>query len=352
MKREIIKIDEDKCNGCGLCIPNCHEGALQIIDGKARLISDLMCDGLGACIGHCPEGAMEIEVRDAAPYDEIQVMEEMVKKGRNTVTAHMKHLKDHGEFAFLKQAVGFLMENAGSVNFPVREVIQQVHSYHPGEEEHHQHETTGEPPEAGKTMSGGGCGGAITGATIAGISAGNAVHDGRITKGGNSHGGGCPGSRSMSFATPVKNGTPDAPTAGADNNAGSPAGNTSQLTQWPVQMHLINPQAAHFRESDLLLAADCVAYSAGNFHNDYLKGKTLAIACPKLDSNKEVYLEKLVRLINEARINTLTVMKMEVPCCGGIEQIALKAAETASRKVPIKSITVGVQGNILGEQWL
>ncbi len=354
MKREIIKIDENKCNGCGLCIPNCHEGALQIIDGKARLISDLMCDGLGACIGHCPEGAMEIEVRDAAPYDEIQVMEEMVKKGRNTVTAHMKHLKDHGEFAFLKQAVGFLMENAGSADFPVREVIQEVHFYSPRKENHDTAAANGgaEPVAAETAHAAGaaGCGGAAEMATANGH--GPAHQHLHAAKAAHSHGGGCPGSRSMSFAAPVKNGTPDAPTAGADNNAGSPAGNTSQLTQWPVQMHLINPQAAHFRGSDLLLSADCVAYAAGNFHNDYLKGKSLAIACPKLDSNKEVYLEKLVRLINEARINTLTVMKMEVPCCGGIEQIALKAAETASRKVPIKSITVGVQGNILGEQWL
>lgn len=149
MKREIIKIDEEKCNGCGLCIPNCHEGALQIIDGKARLISDLMCDGLGACIGHCPEGAMEIEVREAEPYDEIKVIALMAEKGRNVVTAHLKHLKDHGEFVFLRQAVEWLMENEGSVDFAVREIIQEVHFYRPG---HHAHE----PATAGteKTKAG------------------------------------------------------------------------------------------------------------------------------------------------------------------------------------------------------
>ena len=96
MKRDILKIDEDICNGCGLCVPNCHEGALQVIDGKVRLISELMCDGLGACIGHCPEGAITIETLEAEPYSEIRVMEQMKNQGENTIIAHLKHLKDHG----------------------------------------------------------------------------------------------------------------------------------------------------------------------------------------------------------------------------------------------------------------
>lgn len=339
MKREIIKIDEEKCNGCGLCIPNCHEGALQIIDGKARLISDLMCDGLGACIGHCPEGAMEIEVREAAPYDEIQVMEEMVKKGQNVVTAHMKHLKDHGEFVFLKQAAGYLMENADDINFPVREVIQEVHFYLPGEKDqgdselHHSH--------------GNGCGSA---APMPGTMTGTRAADIRASS---NHGGGCPGSRSMSFAAAEPAGVPMGAAPGQKDDSDRPAGQGgSRLTQWPVQMHLINPHASHFRGSDLLLSADCVAYSAGNFHEDYLNGKSLAIACPKLDANKEVYIRKLVSLIDDAVINTITVMKMEVPCCSGIEQMALMAVESAGRKVPVKSITVGVRGNIISENWI
>jgi ferredoxin len=107
MKRTIIKIDEENCNGCGLCVPNCHEGALQIIYGKARLISDLFCDGLGACIGYCPEGAIELEEREAEPYDEVKVMEIVVKQGRNVV-AHLKHLNEHNEAVFLKQGLDFL----------------------------------------------------------------------------------------------------------------------------------------------------------------------------------------------------------------------------------------------------
>jgi ferredoxin len=110
MKRNIIKIDEDKCNGCGLCIPNCPEGALQIIDGKARLVSDLFCDGLGACLGHCPLGAITVEEREAEPYDERSVMENVVKQGPNVIKAHLDHLKDHGEMDFYREAVAYLEE--------------------------------------------------------------------------------------------------------------------------------------------------------------------------------------------------------------------------------------------------
>lgn len=129
MKREIIKIDEEKCDGCGLCVPNCHEGALQIIDAKAVLISELMCDGLGACLGHCPQEALTIEEREAEPYDEIAVMKEMIKKGRNVVVAHMKHLKDHREHDFLKQGVRYLLENKEKLEFNPVELIQQVHNH-------------------------------------------------------------------------------------------------------------------------------------------------------------------------------------------------------------------------------
>lgn len=126
----------------------------------------------------------------------------------------------------------------------------------------------------------------------------------------------------------------------------------SELTHWPVQLHLINPQSGHFRGSNLLLAADCVAFSLGNFHSNYLKGKTLAIACPKLDSNKESYIEKITSLIDDAQVDTITIMKMEVPCCGGLLQLAKMAMERAKRKVPIKMMTVGIQGDILESTWV
>jgi len=297
MKRDILKIDEELCNGCGQCVPNCHEGALQVIDGKVRLISELMCDGLGACIGHCPEGAISIETREAEPYNEIRVMEQMKDKGRNTVAAHLKHLKDHGESGFLREGVDYLKKQTGDMQFDLREVLYEVHNH-------------------GTTVS-------------VAVNSGNNVHTG----------GGCPGSRERVIEKP----------AGASL---STEGEESELRQWPVQMHLINPNASYFQGADLLLAADCVAYSAGGFHARYLRGKSLAIACPKLDHNTGIYIDKLTALIDTAKVNTITVMIMEVPCCGGLLQMVKAASARASRKVPVKQIMISISGDIMKEEWV
>ena len=306
MERNIIHIDDDKCNGCGECIPNCHEGALQLIDGKARLISDLMCDGLGACIGHCPEGAITMEKREVEPYNEITVMKEMVSKGKNVVIAHLKHLKEHNEKGYLKQGVQFLTENKEKLDFDSMEVLKAVHNSQPVE---HHHVTESAPQTEEMTE--------------------------------HNHGGGCPGSKAFAFQKPGE--------ASVANEKGDVR---SQLSHWPVQMHLINPAASYFKGADFLLAADCTAFSLGNFHEKYLKGRTLGIACPKLDTHMEVYMEKIQALIDQAEINTLTVMIMEVPCCGGLLQITKSAVDRASRKVPVKSIMVGTQGEILKEEWI
>ena len=239
MKRDIIKIDEELCNGCGQCVPNCHEGALQVIDGKIRLVSELMCDGLGACIGHCPEGAITIETREAEPYNESKVIEQM-----------------------------------------------KVSAMHVNE------------------------------------------------------GGGCPGSRAIVIEKTDR------------NESNTLTDQPSELRQWPVQMHLVNPNASYFMNSDLLLAADCVAFSMGNFHNNFLKGKSLAIACPKLDHGSDIYIEKLTALIDAAKVNTITVMMMEVPCCGGLLQMVKTALNNASRKVPVKKMIVGISGQVLKEEWV
>jgi NAD-dependent dihydropyrimidine dehydrogenase PreA subunit len=313
MKRDILKIDEELCNGCGECVPNCHEGALQVIDGKIRLISELMCDGLGACIGHCPEGAITIEKREAEPYSEVKVMEQMKDKGKNTVIAHLKHLKDHGESGFVQEGVGYLKEHRSELNFNLDEVMSEVHNH-------------GKSAVADRT--------APTIKTAA-VAATEAVH--QHNHGHN--GGGCPGSRAMVIDRP--------------NDTNQTIENEkSELRQWPVQMHLVNPNASYFRNSDLVLAADCVAYSVGGFHSKYLKGKSLAIACPKLDHGSEIYIEKLRALIDVAMINTITVMIMEVPCCGGLLQMVKSAASNATRKVPVKLLIASITGDILREEWV
>jgi len=270
MIREIIKIDEALCDGCGICVPACAEGALQIIDGKARLISDLFCDGLGACIAECPQGAITIERREAEPYNESVVMETIVKGGVNVIKAHLKHLRDHKEFELFAQAIDYLNDH----KIPVPSIEENNIS------ESVQHA--------------------------------------------------CPGSAQKTFSA---------------NDEALDGTRPSQLTHWPIQMHLINPVAAHFRNSDLLLAADCCAFSYGDFHKDFLKNKTLAIACPKLDSNKQIYLDKLITLISVSKIKSITVLVMEVPCCSGLVNLVSQARDYSEQEIPINITVIGISGN-------
>jgi len=313
MEREIVKIDEDLCNGCGVCIPSCHEGALQIIDGKARLISDLMCDGLGACLNHCPQDAMTIEKREAEPYDEVKVITLMVEKGKNTVVAHLKHLKDHNETVFLKQAVQYLKENQDNIEFSIDEVIREVHnSQTSAMNDQHECGCSGSAPK-----------------TIERPSVMTPM-------------GGCPGSqaRTIDRDTIKPEGTHyagDAP---------------SELRQWPVQMHLVNPMAPYFRDADMVLAADCVAFAMGDFHSKFLKGRSVGIACPKLDNGQDTYVQKLIQMIDMAKINTLTVAIMQVPCCGGLLQMAKTAVAQANRKIPLKLAVISIEGEVLKEEWI
>ena len=292
MIREIVKIDEELCNGCGDCVPNCHEGALQIIDGKARLISELMCDGLGACLGHCPVGAITIEKREAEDYDEEVVISQMIKSGKNTVFAHLKHLQEHGETGYLNEALTYIKAHREMMPFQISEVHELLH---------------GDKKESHSHAGGSACG--------------------------------CPGSAAQSFSP-----------AGMKM---APVGEVpSELTQWPVQLHLINPAAAYFNGADLLVAADCAAFSHGNFHNQFIKGKKLVIACPKLDQGKDIYVQKLTRLIDESRVNTITVVIMEVPCCGGLSQMVQMAVQMASRRVPVKEVVIGIKGEVMAEEWM
>jgi len=275
VQREIIRIDEGKCDGCGICCDGCPEGALQLIDGKARLVSEITCDGLGACVAQCPVDAIVVETREAAPYDERAALATIVPKGTNTLRAHLKHLHEHGQTTYLQQALSHL-----------REIQHDVPEYQ--EKVMHQ---------------------------------------------------GCPGSAPRSFQR-----VPAAPAV--------KHGLVSQLSQWPVQLHLISPMNPDFHGADLLLAADCVAFAMADFNQRWLPGKKLAIACPKLDQGMDIYRDKLVALVDQGRINTISVMIMEVPCCGGLLRVAHDAVARAQRKVPVKAVVIGLDGELRREAWV
>jgi NAD-dependent dihydropyrimidine dehydrogenase PreA subunit len=249
--RKIIEIDEDLCTGCGNCVVACAEGALQVIDGKAKVINEIFCDGLGACIGECPEGALKIIERNALEFDE------------EAVESHLESLKDNE--TIINQS------NLSEVEFNIP------------------------------------CG--------------------------------CPSAKSMVFDDTKE-----------DSSINGKIDST--LRHWPVQMHLISPIAPYYQGADVLISADCVAYSYGDFHRDFLKNRSIAIACPKLDHGKENYIQKIRSLIDDAKINTLTVVTMEVPCCSGLLAITEEAAKRARRKIPIKHIIVSVKGGILKDEWL
>jgi len=255
MKRKIIKIDEEKCTGCGLCVPNCAEEAIKIIDGKAKLIGDVFCDGLGVCLGECPEGALSVEEREADPFDEKMVMVNIARKKREQAQASGGKTAPH--------------------NLSV--IDHEVHS--------------------------------------------------------------CPGSAHAVFER-------------KERSSISQASLQSELTHWPIQLHLVNPAADFFHGKDVVLTADCVAYSLPDFHSRFLKGKSLAIACPKLDEGQDVYREKIRKMVDEAKINTLTVVMMEVPCCRGLLQMTQAALQSATRKVPLKAVIVSTRGDVLSSTWI
>ncbi len=234
MKRKIIRIDEEKCNGCGLCAEACHEGAIGMVGGKAKLLRDDYCDGLGDCLPVCPADAISFEEREAAAYDEKAVKANMQKK-------HMQ-----------KQ-----------------------------------------------------------------------VHD---------HGGGC---LSQAFNGMMKKQGPHKDEAGDIS---------SRLTHWPVQIKLAPVNAPYFRGADLLIAADCSAYAYGDFHRKFMDGKITLIGCPKLDMID--YSEKLTQIISENDISSVTVTRMEVPCCGGIEFAVKQAVAASGKDIAVEIVTLGIDGSV------
>ena len=273
MKRTIIRIDEAACNGCGQCVPGCPEGALQIINGKARLISDLCCDGLGACIGECPQGAITIEEREAAPYDERRVMDNIISGGADVIRAHLQHLADHGQQEYLQQAQAVLRERGIKVD------------------------AQGSAPAAA--------------------------------------GQGCPGMRAASIKKPA---TPQKRPA----DAAAP----SELSNWPLQLRLINPDAPYFENAHLLVAADCAPFALANFHSRLLMGKTVVMFCPKLDTALDAYVEKLAEIFQKHAIQSVTVVHMEVPCCSGVGRVVAEALQRAGKAIPVRDVTISIQGEM------
>jgi ferredoxin len=300
--RKIIEIDEDLCNGCGSCIPNCPEGALQVIDGKARLISDLFCDGLGACIGECPIDAIRVVEREAEPYNETTVMANIVKAGTSTIIAHLKHLKDHGEVKLYQEAIGYLKDK--NIDNPL------------DKGEQNKMETEEKLP----------CG--------------------------------CPGSRVMDLrdndecegtVSAVKTDatvTADAKSAKIEQLLKELAVRESKLKQWPVQIALVPPAAPYLNGSDLLIAADCVPFAYPNFHEDMLEGKILLVGCPKLDDS-ELYLKKFTEIFKQNDIKSVTVAHMEVPCCFGMMSIVKQAIGQSGKDIPVKDISISIRGKII-----
>lgn len=253
-KRQIINIDENKCDGCGNCVTGCQEGALEIIDGKAKLVNEVFCDGFGDCIGECPTGALTIEERKAKEFD-LNATKEHVRKKRGD------------------EAVQDML------------VAQEAHA------QDHDHEAS--PPK------------------------------------------GCPGTKMKTMKKNKENNTNN------KNNTNI----ESQLQNWPVQIHLLPPEASYFENADLLVAADCVPVAYPNYHQDILKEKVVALGCPKLDK-ADAYVEKFADIIANNDLNSITIARMEVPCCGGLIHIIKEAIEQANSDLEIEIITVGVEGEL------
>lgn len=286
--RHIIKVDESKCTGCGHCIPNCPEGAIKIIDGKARLVSDLFCDGLGACIGHCPEGAISVEEREAEPYDERKVMENIVKQGKNVIIAHLHHLKEHNQTEYLNQALSFLKEKnieTGELGFSESESCER-------------HKVD--------------------------------VHSMR-----------CPGSNEIYFKQSKVY------KSDLKNDLGGECNSDSKLSNWPIQLQLLNPNASYLKNANLLIVADCVPFSFANFHKKFLDNKILIIFCPKLDKIIDVYVDKLTEIFKNQDIKTLTLVHMEVPCCFGLQHIVKDALKNSGKNITLNDYTISIKGEEL-----
>jgi len=286
--RTMVHIDEDKCDGCGLCVPDCAEGALQIIDGKAKLVSDIYCDGLGACLGSCPRDAITMVDREADEYDEEAVGERLKELGRDPLDS--SHDQIHENTA---------RESASCAESEVEDLAC-------------------------------GCPGTMS----------KSFDRPKPAPAASRAGGGCPGARTRSFNKPDQ--------AQQSDQAGPVA---SRLGNWPVQIMLVPPNAPYLDGADLLIAADCAPFAYGDFHRRFMEGKVLLVGCPKLD-NTQIYLDKLGHMFRENNIKSISVVYMEVPCCTGIVQLVQEALRKSGANIPTTLYRVGIKGDFVEERAL
>lgn len=281
LERKIVQIDADKCNGCGLCVDACHEGAIQMIDGKARLVSDIYCDGLGDCLGPCPTDAISIVTRPAEDYDAEAVAKCMAEKEKPAAPLPR-----------------------GCPGTMARELKK---------------------PAATKNEEPCGCPGSAAVELAAAPPVPEAL------------GCGCPGTMSRSLKEDGECG------CGCDDET-APAQVESELMNWPVQLKLVPPAAPYLKGADILIAADCTAFAVPNFHGRYLKNHPVVIACPKLEDN-DPQMAKLVEIIKTAKPSSLIVLRMEVPCCGGLVRVVKEAVTRSGLDIPVRTVIVGVDGS-------
>ena len=275
MVRRVIHIDQEKCNGCGICANACHEGAIGIVEGKAQLLRDDYCDGLGDCLPTCPTGAITFVEREAAAYDEAAVKAHMERRKQEQAATQASDTHSSA-----------VQEASASTGCPGSRARQIVHEEAP----------------------------VFTG---------------------------CPGSRSQQISH-----VEEAEQA-AQNEAAAPCSMQSQLTNWPVQIKLAPVRAPYFDQARLLIAADCTAYAYANFHQEFLKGKVALIGCPKLDDVD--YSEKLTEIIRNNDIQSVTIVRMEVPCCGGLQHAAMTALQNSGKFIPWQVVTISIDGKILDQ---
>ncbi len=277
MIRRVINIDEDKCNGCGICVNACHEGAIGLVDGKAKLMRDDYCDGLGDCLPTCPTGAITFVEREAVPYDEAAVME---NKKRNQQANNNAGNNNNNN-------------NGGNNNT----VSSNNNIDNSGHAEAHVHS-------------------------------------------------GCPGSMMRSLRNRNANDT-FSENDGITGNQAMPCAIQSRLENWPVQIKLAPVNAPYFKNAKLLIAADCTAYAYAGFHDKFIKDKITLIGCPKLDSTD--YSDKLSEILRYNDIKSVTVVKMEVPCCGGLAHAAMEALKKSEKMIPWNVVTISLDGRIIDE---